>query len=39
MAVRLMDYDGARNSLREGLRYADEIEQSYCRRLMAATPR
>ncbi len=37
MAVRLMDYDGARNSLREGLRYADEIEQSYCRRLMAAT--
>ena len=37
MAIRLMDYDGARNSLREGLRYADEIEQSYCRRLMAAT--
>ena len=29
MAIRLMDYDGARNSLVEGLQYADSIEQSY----------
>ncbi len=37
LAVRVMDYATAAVALREGLRYADEIEQSYCRHLMAAT--
>ncbi len=37
VAVRVMDYGTAGIALREGLRYADEIEQSYCRHLMAAT--
>ena len=36
-AVRLMDYATAATGLDEGLRYADEIEQSYCRHVMAAT--
>ena len=35
-AVRLMEYPTAEIGLREGLRYADEIEQSYCRSIMAA---
>jgi DNA-binding CsgD family transcriptional regulator len=36
MAVRMMDYPSALEGLREGLRYADEIEQSFCRSIMAA---
>jgi DNA-binding CsgD family transcriptional regulator/tetratricopeptide (TPR) repeat protein len=36
-AMRVMDYDRAEIGLREGLRYADEIQQSYCRHVMAAT--
>jgi DNA-binding CsgD family transcriptional regulator len=36
-AVRVMDYRTAEIGLREGLRYAEEIEQSYCRSIMAAT--
>jgi DNA-binding CsgD family transcriptional regulator len=36
-AVRVMAYPIAEVGLREGLRYADEIEQSYCRHVMAAT--
>ncbi len=36
-AIRVMDYATAEIGLREGLRYADEIEQSYCRHVMAAT--
>jgi len=35
-AVRLMDYGAAAIGLGEGLRYADAIEQSYCRRIMAS---
>jgi DNA-binding CsgD family transcriptional regulator len=35
-AVRLMDYRAAQRGLEEGLRYADEIEQSFCRSIMAA---
>jgi len=37
VAVRVMDYPTAEAGLREGLRYADEIEQSYCRHVLAAT--
>ncbi len=37
LAVRVIDYATAAIGLREGLRYADEIEQSYCRHVMAAT--
>jgi DNA-binding CsgD family transcriptional regulator len=37
MAVRVMDYPLAIESLQEGLKYADEIEQSYCRSIMAST--
>jgi len=37
LAVRVMDYGAAEIGLREGMRYADAIEQSYCRRVMAAT--
>jgi DNA-binding CsgD family transcriptional regulator len=37
LAVRVMDYGAAEIGLREGMRYADAIEQSYCRRIMAAT--
>jgi DNA-binding CsgD family transcriptional regulator len=36
-ATRVMAYDVARECLAEGLRYAAEIEQSYCRHVMAAT--
>jgi DNA-binding CsgD family transcriptional regulator/tetratricopeptide (TPR) repeat protein len=36
-AMRVMDYERAEVCLREGLRYADEIQQSYCRHVMAAT--
>jgi DNA-binding CsgD family transcriptional regulator len=36
-AVRVMAYPVAEVGLREGLLYADEIEQSYCRHVMAAT--
>lgn len=37
IAVRVMEYPVAIESLREGLKYADEIEQSYCRSIMAST--
>ncbi len=37
LGVRLMDLDAAREGLREGMRYAEEIEQSFCRRTMATT--
>ncbi len=36
-AMRVMAYPVAEAALRDGLRYADEIEQSYCRHVMAAT--
>jgi DNA-binding CsgD family transcriptional regulator/tetratricopeptide (TPR) repeat protein len=36
MAVRVMNYASAEASLREGLRYADAIEQSHCRHVMGA---
>jgi DNA-binding CsgD family transcriptional regulator/tetratricopeptide (TPR) repeat protein len=36
MAVRVMDYPVAIESLREGLKYAGEIEQSFCRSIMAS---
>jgi DNA-binding CsgD family transcriptional regulator len=36
-AARLMDYDAAEASIREGHRYADAIEQSHCRQMMATT--
>lgn len=35
VAVRLMDYPAAEAALREGLLYADAIEQSHCRQQMA----
>ena len=35
-AVRVMNYHSAEASLREGLRYADAIEQSHCRHVMGA---
>ncbi len=35
-AVRVMEYRSAEASLREGLRYADAIEQSHCRHVMGA---
>ncbi len=37
MAVRVMDYPTAQVGIGEGLKYADEIEQSYCRHVLAAT--
>jgi len=37
MGLRVMDYATAEVGIREGLRYADEIQQSYCRSIMAAT--
>jgi DNA-binding CsgD family transcriptional regulator len=37
IAIRLLDLEAAETGLREGLRYADEIEQSYCRHVLAAT--
>jgi DNA-binding CsgD family transcriptional regulator len=36
LGVRVMDYGFARVGLEEGLRYADEIEQSFCRHIMGA---
>jgi DNA-binding CsgD family transcriptional regulator len=36
-AIRVMDYERAEIGLTEGLRYADEIQQSYCRHILAAT--
>ena len=36
-AIRVMDYQRAEVGLTEGLRYADEIQQSYCRHVLAAT--
>jgi len=35
-AVRVMAYRNAESSLRDGLRYADAIEQSHCRHVMGA---
>lgn len=37
VAMDVMEYPTAEMALREGLRYADEIQQSYCRHVMAAT--
>jgi DNA-binding CsgD family transcriptional regulator len=37
MAIRFMEYPTSIVGLTEGLRYADEIEQSYCRHVMAAS--
>ncbi len=37
VAFRLMEYGEARVGIGEGIRYADEIEQSYCRHVMSAT--
>ena len=37
VAARLMQYPAALVGVTEGLRYADEVEQSYCRHVMAAT--
>jgi DNA-binding CsgD family transcriptional regulator len=36
LGVRVMDYNTARLGLEEGLRYADEIEQSFCRHVMGS---
>jgi DNA-binding CsgD family transcriptional regulator/tetratricopeptide (TPR) repeat protein len=35
--ARVMAYRSAESSLREGMRYADAIEQSHCRHVMGAT--
>jgi DNA-binding CsgD family transcriptional regulator len=37
MAVRSMEYRGAANQMSDARRYADEIEQSHCARVMAST--
>ncbi|HYL41357.1 MAG TPA: AAA family ATPase [Candidatus Binatus sp.] len=37
MAARVMDYPAADAAIREGLEYADAVEQSHCRQQMAAT--
>jgi DNA-binding CsgD family transcriptional regulator len=37
IAARVMDYPTAVLAMGEGLRYANEIEQSYCRHVLAAT--
>jgi DNA-binding CsgD family transcriptional regulator/tetratricopeptide (TPR) repeat protein len=37
MAARVLDYETAATAIREGIRYADEIEQSHCRQQMATT--
>lgn len=37
MAARIMDRRAAELALREGLEYADAIEQSHCRQMMATT--
>jgi DNA-binding CsgD family transcriptional regulator len=36
-AARVFDLRSAQTALREGLRYADAIEQSHCRQMMATT--
>lgn len=36
-AVRVMDYPVAAIGVEEGLRYSHEVEQSYCRHVLAAT--
>jgi DNA-binding CsgD family transcriptional regulator/tetratricopeptide (TPR) repeat protein len=36
-AARVMDYETAELAIREGIRYADAIEQSHCRQMMATT--
>jgi DNA-binding CsgD family transcriptional regulator len=36
-AARVMDYESAETAIVEGLRYADAIEQSHCRQMMATT--
>jgi DNA-binding CsgD family transcriptional regulator/tetratricopeptide (TPR) repeat protein len=37
LATRVMAYDAAGAGIREGVRYADAIEQSHCRHIMTAT--
>jgi DNA-binding CsgD family transcriptional regulator/tetratricopeptide (TPR) repeat protein len=37
MAARIMDPVSAQDALHEGLQYADAIEQSHCRQMMAST--
>jgi DNA-binding CsgD family transcriptional regulator len=37
VAARVMDYETSAIGVAEGIRYADEVEQSYCRHVMAAT--
>ena len=37
VAARVMQYPIAKAGIGEGIRYTDEIEQSYCRRIIAAT--
>jgi DNA-binding CsgD family transcriptional regulator len=37
MAARIMDHQSAELALNEGLQYADAIEQSHCRQMMATT--
>lgn len=37
LATRVHDHQTARLAIREGLRYADAIEQSHCRQIMATT--
>jgi DNA-binding CsgD family transcriptional regulator len=37
VAARVMEYPTSSVGVTEGIRYADEIEQSYCRHVMAAT--
>ena len=36
-AARVMEYGAAEDAIHEGLRYADAIEQSHCRQMMATT--
>jgi DNA-binding CsgD family transcriptional regulator len=36
-AARVMDYETAELAIREGIRYADAIEQTHCRQMMATT--
>jgi DNA-binding CsgD family transcriptional regulator len=37
VAVRLMEYETAALGVAEGIRYADEIQQSYCRHVLTGT--
>ena len=37
VAFRVMEHGPSRIGIAEGIRYADEIQQSYCRHVMAAT--